>query len=188
MLSHKRKYARAVSIYVAGIVVIVIGLYLLMRAESFQDSFMFSNSFIVMMVGFAITVFGGVHGRHSIMKMKLGIEDMPKPPRPDEQKKQESAEDETRKAIEQLIKESEVRAEQIPAKIKPAKDEPPAPDEPEPPESEATEPEPPVAKATVVKVLMCPNCGEENKYTANFCDKCGKKLRVRKRSRKSAKK
>ncbi|MBM3304213.1 MAG: hypothetical protein FJY76_03875 [Candidatus Aenigmarchaeota archaeon] len=29
----------------------------------------------------------------------------------------------------------------------------------------------------IVKVLVCPYCGEENKYNAVFCDECGRKLR-----------
>jgi len=29
----------------------------------------------------------------------------------------------------------------------------------------------------VVKILICPSCGEENKYNAVFCDRCGRKIR-----------
>ena len=35
----------------------------------------------------------------------------------------------------------------------------------------------PAQPESVVKVMVCTSCGEENKMTAKFCDNCGKKMR-----------
>jgi type IV secretory pathway VirB10-like protein len=79
--------------------------------------------------------------------------------RKEEEKEMKRLEEERKKEEERLAKEAMEEAKEAEAKSASA---------------------PAKAKAPsggVVKIIICPSCGEENKYTAKFCDNCGKKMR-----------
>lgn len=153
----KASYLRAAWLYIIGIIFIIIGLYIFF-AIGLLDTSMMPNAFYVMFFGFAISVFGGVYGRHVIKSPEF---------RESLQAEEEGGTDEEKREMEEL--EESIMGE------KPKKKAPPKP--PKPPQKT---PKPPgqVAKPErVIKIIVCPRCGEENKYAAVFCDKCGNRLR-----------
>ena len=144
-----KKHLEVTSIYIVGVIIIIFGLYMFFTKTSFG---IISNSFYVMAGGLVISGVGSAYGRKKLMnpRFRKQIEDEIK--RKAEEKKRRKREKE----------ESRKKAERNKEKGRPK-------------EAEETG----LQKGKVIKVLVCPFCGEENKYTAKFCDECGKRLRPR---------
>lgn len=156
----KLLYIKAAWLYIIGVAVIIIGLYMFFTA-GISSTESIQNAFYLMFSGFAVSMFGGVYGRRVIKSpdFRNAIKaDMER--REAELKQKAAAEMESKTAVQQV-------------EAKPAM--PAAYAKPQAPQATAAEP-----AAGPIKVIICPHCGEENKYAAVFCDECGKRLRPKK--------
>ncbi len=150
------KYLKVTGLYIIGVIVIICGLYIFFT-ESSPD--MICNSFYVMFGGLVVSGIGSVYGRK-----KLRNPDFRKALK-EEKKQKKLKEREREKERLRKAKEKEIKKQ---AKVTPEPATAAAP-------AESAAVEAPVGG--VIKVIICPHCGEENRYTARFCDKCGKRLR-----------
>ena len=150
-------YLKAGWLYIVGVIVVIVGLYMLF-AMALYDLLEISNAFYVMFFGFAISIFGGIRGKKIIRSPEFR----------DRLKKERKKKKE--KEIEKVKEEAlgRTKAEKIEGEILGY---PEAPSVPE------------TSGENVIKVIICPHCGEENKYTARFCNECGKPLRPKKKKR-----
>ncbi|MCD6496361.1 MAG: zinc ribbon domain-containing protein [Candidatus Aenigmarchaeota archaeon] len=180
------KYMQVVWLYVIGIVIIFVGLYMLMVNSG-------PSSFIVMLMGLAIAAMGAAHGRRMRMMGQLDFEQLMKergfePEKPKESGKPPQSEGEKGAEVpkpedfEEENQEPKPRTEGLLGGILGALKRPPA-------EGPLTQDEvlhlemedikegrivP--TEADVIK-LVCPKCGAENESQNMFCYKCGTRLR-----------
>lgn len=195
------KYSKLTIVYFIGVAVIVYGLYAFLTTTGGEST---SNSFYMMFSGLVVATAGSIYGHNKVagpgiksagaeppkedkksqakeekMDDKIAkamaadkdsakrLEELKKMEkeeakrleelRKEEEKEMKRIEEEQKKEEERLAKEAMKEAKEIEAKSAPAKAKP--------------------AAGGVVKIIICPSCGEENKYTAKFCDNCGKKMR-----------
>lgn len=173
-----------------GIIVIIIGLYIFFTM-GFLDTRMMPNAFYVMFFGFSLSVVGGVHGRRMIKSHRLRsqlqirkngkesgevleeveeeLEELEENIMEKKPKKKETVEEEMEELEEGMLKKKpkmKIRPKASKAPTKPLPRIMPRPSAPK------IEPD-----DKVIKMILCSHCGEGNKYTAKFCDKCGKMLK-----------
>jgi type IV secretory pathway VirB10-like protein len=193
------KYSKLTIIYFVGVVVIVYGLYSFLTGAEPETT---SNSFYLMFSGLVVATAGSIYGHNKIagpgyqsqqkdgkkdkdekmpakeVKAVAKMEKKMKDKRLEEIKKLEEEEkkrleelkreeEKELKRIEEERKREEKRRQEELKKAQKTKDEP----------AKAVEAAASAPSGGVVKIMVCPSCGEENKYTAKFCDNCGKKLR-----------
>ncbi len=174
-------YLRAGWLYIVGIIVIIIGLYIFFTM-GFLDTKMMPNAFYVMFFGFSLSVVGGVHGRrmikshqfrNNLQAKKEGkeeeLEELEESIMEKKPKKKETVEEELEEGISKKKPKMKIRPKASKAPTKPLPRIMPGPSAPK------IEPE------KVIKIIVCPQCGEESKYSAVFCDKCGNRLRPKKK-------
>ncbi|RLI97225.1 MAG: hypothetical protein DRO99_03295 [Candidatus Aenigmatarchaeota archaeon] len=132
------QYVKATGLFIAGIAVILYGLYAFFSMPTSMN-----DSIFVMIAGLVVAAIGSIHGHKTLRNpaFKKMLEE--------ERKRREKEKEERKKRrLERKKKKSEAND---------GKDD-----------------------KGVVKVIICPFCGEENKYSAVFCDECGKRLRPKK--------
>lgn len=168
----KTRYARVMAVYLIGLIMIIAGVYIFLEGSSPE---MMSNSFYLMLAGLAVAVVGSSYGRRRIHnpRFKEAIEH-------DKKKGDLKRLEKVRKRAEKRIgKGRKAEPKYGPEKVAPAQSQPYKPAYQ--PYQPYAAPSQPVAAPTtgVIKIVICPHCGEENKSDAMFCDKCGRRLRPR---------
>jgi ribosomal protein L40E len=195
-------YMQVIWLYVIGIMVIFVGLYMLMLNSG-------PGSFVVMLVGLAVAAVGAAHGRKMRMMGQLGVEEIMREKGVVEaQEGQEVPEGAVAEEEEQAAPE-EAEEEQQEGQAQPEDQDYVPPQEPvrlgigskiggligrfraAPEEVELAEEDIfniemedirkgkiAATRADVIK-LVCPKCSAENAEQNYFCYKCGNKLRRR---------
>lgn len=154
-------FLRSAWLFIVGVIVAVIGVYMLLMVPEIG-----SNSFIIMLIGLFFTGAGSIYGKRRLRgeyymateERDIVKKEKPKPvDRPGEAGESEEFLEEAEQAEEKRTEAPEIETSK--------------------PRLEATgEPE---EHVRVIKVLLCPKCGTENKETDIFCYNCGKKLRLK---------
>jgi len=176
------KHAKVAWIYFIGVIIIVIGIYIFAFYPllDFYGITGFILSFIIMLAGLLVTGIGAIHGKRKLREMiiaeyeegpastypatgedpKTGAQ--PTEPQPIETQSPEETSPQTTETSQMPVKEAATPepAEQIP-------------------KTEETESDYEPEAQRVIKVLLCPKCGAENKERNVFCYHCGKKLRMK---------
>ena len=193
--------ARAIKltgVYIIGVIIIAYGIYSFMTGTTPQ---VVNNPFYLMFGGLIVTTAGSIYGHSRIAgpgtaraeedKIKATVEDkkavskhleeLKKLEEEEKKRMQElAAEEEKEKKKLDEIRENEekerLEAEKAAAAQKKKQDKPEA-KKPEPAAETKETKEAKKPASEPIKIIICPSCGEENKYTAKFCDNCGKKLR-----------
>jgi len=169
------KYLQVVWLYVIGIMIIFVGVYLLMLKSG-------PGSFIVMLVGLGISALGAAHGRKMRVSGELGMEDIMRQKGFDVRNEQdnqpvneEPAAPEEEQPAEEAASGEEPREGRKPIFFKrfPSRPASAAADiEMEDIKSGKLAP----TEADVIE-LVCRSCGAENDEKNFFCFNCGAKLR-----------
>ncbi len=149
-------YAKVTTLYFIGVAVVIFGLYIFLTGELYSQT----ESFYFMSAGLAVSGVGSRYGHKHLRdpRFQKKAEQIRKEAEK-KRKQEEKDKDAKRKEEEKVRKEQEKQSEKEAIKVQ-----------------EKKEPEP-ERGTKVVKIVICPDCGEENKYTAKFCDNCGRKLR-----------
>jgi|GEM_PF-1230237 len=201
------RYAKLMIVYLIGVAVIAYGLYSFLSgngAESTSNSFYMMFSGLVVATAGSIYGHNKIAGPGSgkvqfkveegkdmdkeqpkmqakdSKEMSKRLEDIRKleeeeQKRLEELKKEEA--DEVKRLEEEKKKEAARKAEEQKKLEEQKKEKERALKDAKEIESELKEEKPKSPSGKVVKVIVCPDCGEENKYTAKFCDNCGRKMR-----------
>lgn len=201
MKDSPKKIIKLSAIYIIGIVVILYGLYSFF-SQGTQE--IMSESFYIMFGGLVVTTVGSIYGHSKIAGpgtprgIEVKKEAITKKQQGSKNRLEEirKMQEEENKKLEELIKSEEELKKQLEKSRK---------DETEEIERErkdaerhlketaklaqdqgnsikntnkdSNKPKEETKGKVVTKILICSDCGEENKYQAKFCDNCGKKLR-----------
>ncbi len=160
-------FLKAAWLFIVGVAVAIAGVYTLLYMPEIE-----SGSFLIMLIGLFFTGAGSIYGKRKMRgdyymtseEPEIAKKEKPKPlSAPSELT---GAEEESEEFLEEAEQAEEQRVES--PKIETQK--PALQTVQKPPEEEHVK---------VVKVLVCPKCGSENKETDKFCYNCGKKLRLK---------
>lgn len=157
------KYTAVIGLFVVGVAVVLIGIYFFIAMGS--EAFYFQLASIITLIGLLITGIGAIKGRRTMRSVGYFAQ---YPPEKHARLVQSVTE---RRSSDLSTAEDSVTQTQGPEpSIKPT---------PTEPASSQPAKQSPSNDVKVVKVLVCPKCGSENKETDTFCYNCGKKLRVK---------
>ena len=167
------RYLKATGIFILGAIVIVYGLYTFFTESSTETM---NNSFYIMVIGLLVSGIGSRYGHKKLRspEFRKAVDEE----RKEKDLRKREKEMERKKQAKEKKREEEANKKELSKqadRIEEKKDAKPVPSEKEEQVKGAAPDEPP--KGGVIKILICPFCGEENKYTAIFCDRCGKRLR-----------
>ena len=195
------KYASVIGIFLIGVVVVMVGVYLFLTGGSDTTSFQIASA--VTLVGLLVTGIGAIKGKRAMKSIGYFAA------YPSESHARQVSQSRDRflqsREAQHVMDQAEVHhveqgnmtpgsGSQAPSQTASTTSEPGGRPTPMRPATQLSKPSPATGSMTssggtkIVKVLVCPSCGTENQDTDNFCSSCGKKIRPKASSSRSGSK
>lgn len=185
------KYASVIGIFLVGVVVVVVGVYLFLTGGS--DAASFQTASVVTLIGLLITGIGAIKGKRTMRSLGYFAQ-YPSESHARQVNQAQSRPGARPSGAAQPVQAapSQEQSAQVTQPSQPAPSAQQASAAPSTQSSTASRPTPsapatqvsvpsakqsPKAAVRVVKVIVCPKCGSENQEADNFCFSCGKKIR-----------
>lgn len=161
------KYTSVVGLFALGVAVVIVGIYFFITQGS--DPFYFQMASVVVIIGLLVVGIGAIKGRRTMRSVGYFAE---YPPERHARLVQSVTE---RQSSELGRTEDSTTESQGPApSVRPT---PTQPASAQPAKQSGTR-----GQVKVVRVLVCPKCGSDNKETDTYCYSCGKKIKIKAKS------
>ena len=165
------KYTSVIGLFIAGVAVVIVGIYFFITQGS--DPFYFQMASVIVIIGLLVVGIGAIKGRRTMRSVGYFAEYPP-------ERHARLVQSVTERKSEELgrTEDSVTEAQGSGPSVRPT---------PSEPASAQPAKQSPGKEVKVVRVLVCPKCGSDNKETDTYCYSCGKKLKIKAKSSSKAK-